>query len=273
MQSLQSLREFRSRLFSIVETSTPLVSSFLKVSNQLSTSRNPVDPSRFLSALEQVIIKSGNSTFNVFSQQDAPEILVHVLAEFSSDLAFVSNLFTCEVRTSISCDECFQESVTGEISTVLAVPLKESVQSSISSFFLPEETNFFCLFCGEMRNGTSVNSLTRCGEYVVVQLKRFAAEGTRTLKKMNTVSSGDGKLELSVVEDAEVSGKRFFNLKAVICHHGHALKNGHYTALVRERNTWIHCNDRAVVPAKKEALKSAVSYLYFFEASHLDLNN
>ena len=86
---------------------------------------------------------------------------------------------------------------------------------------------------------------------------------------MNTVSTEGGKLEIPV-EDNEVSGKRFFDLKAVICHHGQSLRSGHYTALVRERNTWLNCNDRAIVPAKREALDSSASYLYFFEASHLN---
>ena len=104
----------------------------------------------------------------------------------------------------------------------------------------------------------------------MIQLNRFAVEGSRTTKRMNVVSSGDGKLEIPITEDSEVSGKRFYTLKAVICHHGHSLRNGHYTALVREKNTWLNCNDRVVVPARREALYSPASYLYFFEAAHLD---
>ena len=66
-----------------------------------------------------------------------------------------------------------------------------------------------------MRNGTSVRTLARCGDYIVVQLNRFVGEGIRTAKRMNVVSSGDGKLEIPIIEDSEVSGKRFFTLKAV----------------------------------------------------------
>ena len=182
---------------------------------------------------------------------------------------FIQNLFRSEVRTSVTCDECYQESIRDEISTILPLPLNNSIQSSVTAYLLPEETNFFCLFCGVMRNGTSVNMLTRCGDYVVIQLKRFAVNSTKTSKLMSIVSTGDGTLEIPV-EDNEVSGKRFFKLKAVICHHGQSLRSGHYTALVRERNTWLNCNDRAVVPAKREALDSSASYLYFFEASHLN---
>ena len=68
-----------------------------------------------------------------------------------------------------------------------------------------------------MRNGTSVSTLARSGDYIVIQRNRFVGEGIRMEKRMNVVSSGDGKLEIPITEDSEVSGKRFFTFKAVIC--------------------------------------------------------
>ena len=47
------------------------------------------------------------------------------------------------------------------------------------------------------------------------------------------------------IED-EVFCTRKFNLAAVINHSGN-LNGGHYTCLVKDGETWWHCNDKSVV--------------------------
>ena len=47
------------------------------------------------------------------------------------------------------------------------------------------------------------------------------------------------------IED-EVFCTRKFNLAAVINHSGNLI-SGHYTCLVKDGETWWHCNDKAVV--------------------------
>ena len=47
------------------------------------------------------------------------------------------------------------------------------------------------------------------------------------------------------IED-EVFCTRKFNLASVI-NHGGNLNSGHYTCLVKDGETWWHCNDKAVV--------------------------
>ena len=47
------------------------------------------------------------------------------------------------------------------------------------------------------------------------------------------------------IED-EVFCTRKFNLGAIINHSGN-VNSGHYTCLAKERKTWWHCNDKAVV--------------------------
>ena len=50
---------------------------------------------------------------------------------------------------------------------------------------------------------------------------------------------------LTEIED-EVLCTRKFNLAAVFNHSGN-LNSGHYTCLVKDGETWWHCNDQAVV--------------------------
>ena len=50
------------------------------------------------------------------------------------------------------------------------------------------------------------------------------------------------------IED-EVFCTRKFNLVAIINHSGN-LNSGHYTCLVKDGETWWHCNDKTVVPSK-----------------------
>jgi len=82
IQTLYSLSRF---CFRFLKSSTQLPHSFSKVCHQLLISKPSVDPSLFLKALKNVVVKSGNYKFNNFSQQDTPEILQHVISEFTVD--------------------------------------------------------------------------------------------------------------------------------------------------------------------------------------------
>ena len=65
------------------------------------------------------------------------------------------------------------------------------------------------------------------------------------------------------IED-EVFCARKFNLAVVINHSGN-LNGGHYTCLVKDEETWWHCNDRAVGPVNFDINKS-LPYVLFYQA-------
>ena len=84
LQCLKNLPEFVHKCISEGKDDQ-LLSAFTAVMRQMSTSSSPVDPSGFLKALQVVIRASGNKNFNFNSQQDAAEVLQHVLDNMSKD--------------------------------------------------------------------------------------------------------------------------------------------------------------------------------------------
>ena len=63
-------------------------------------------PLPFLRALGEVVIKSGISAFNVSAQQDAPEILLHILSDCASASPRLYSLFKCEIFVDSFCELC-----------------------------------------------------------------------------------------------------------------------------------------------------------------------
>ena len=60
---------------------SPFVSSFVRTMSMLRSRKTALDPPQFLLCLQNVLIKSGKSDFNLFQQQDASEIISYILEE------------------------------------------------------------------------------------------------------------------------------------------------------------------------------------------------
>ena len=70
---------------------------------------------------------------------------------------------------------------------------------------------------------------------------------------------------ITEIED-EVSCTRTFNL-AVINHSG-SLNSAHYTCLVKDGETWWHCNDKAVVRVNLDDINKLLPYVLFYQAKY-----
>ena len=62
--------------------------------------------------------------------------------------------------------------------------------------------------------------------------------------------------------EIEVFFTRKFNLTAVINHSG-TLNSGYYTCVVKDGETWWHCNDEAVVPVNIDDINKSLLHVLF----------
>ena len=122
-----------------------MVNSLLKVFHNLSTAKSAVDPSSVLKSLSDVVIKSGNTNFEIFSQHDAPEVLVHLLSECSVASPCISGLFESEISILSYCESCDTSSI--EIETVIRVPVSRSISESIEKSLQKVHSDRFCFSC------------------------------------------------------------------------------------------------------------------------------
>ena len=113
-----------------------MFSQFVKI--QLDTSKSCVDPSFFLTSLTNSFRKSGRASFAVNTQQDAVEILEHILGELLGDSAVASRTLSLKILTDISCNSCFQSSPIEDCCVILQLPIRANIQSSLNSLFISE---------------------------------------------------------------------------------------------------------------------------------------
>ena len=97
-----------------------------------------IDPSPFLFTLENFISRSGRSSFVVNSQQDAAEVLEHVLNELMGDSVVAGSTTAIKNRISISCNCCFNSLQTEDICFVLQLTVCSDIQTSLNSIFISE---------------------------------------------------------------------------------------------------------------------------------------
>lgn len=128
---------FCCNYFSVSTPKTCLSKSFLKITQASKSSKVPVDPSLFHSALKDDALKSCKESFEMSSQHDAVENLELMLFEFSIDSPSVSGLFDITIIFSRQCGLCNQFSSAENINTFLKIPLRSNIYSSFKTLFSP----------------------------------------------------------------------------------------------------------------------------------------
>ena len=122
----------------------------------------------------------------------------------------------------------------------------------------------YCNICAGVRESDAKVSLTSVGNCLIVQLNRFfVSNGTVTKNSAPILVSSPIEV-VTEIED-EVFCTRKFNLAAVINHSGN-LNSGHYTCLVKDGETWWHCNDKAVVRVNLDDINKSLPYVLFYQA-------
>ena len=142
------------------------------------------------------------------------------------------------VRSSWSCDVCYQEVNNDDVTDILPLPICDTLQDSLDKFNLSYSDDNFCYFCGSVQDGETKKSIVTTGPFLVAQLKRFTSvEGIAAkIDKLCLCSSPD--LMIPVAIDSEVTLRKAFRIRGMICHSG-TVENGHYTARVYERKSGL----------------------------------
>eukprot|EP01083_Nonionella_stella_P088100 245359_1 len=108
-------------------------------------------------------------------------------------------------------------------------------------------------------------------EIFIIQLKRFEYDyATGRSSKNKTYVTIPETIDAGVLhKGAERKGgiRKFYNIYAIVCHHGKSKNNGHYTAYAKTQDgTWSHFDDSVVTPMgsfNDVPIKDA--YILFYE--------
>ena len=194
------------------------------------------------------------------AQQDVVEVLEVLLEELTGPSIITSAAYNIKRLTSTICHTCHQLNGTEGILPILRLPVLKDLPTSLAKVLDTESligSNApYCNICPGVRESDIKVSLTSIGNCLTVQIKRFfVSNGTVTKSPAPYFVSS--LIEVVTEIEDEVFCTRKFNLAAVINHSGN-LNSGHYTCLVKNGETWWHCNDKAVVPVNLDDINKSL---------------
>ena len=123
--------------------------------------------------------------------------------------------------------------------------------------------------CSGIRESDSKLSLISVGYCLIVQLKRFIVSNGTITENSSPFFVSPSIHSVTEIE-VEVFCTRKFNLAAVINYSGN-LNSSHYTCLVKDGETWWHCNDKAVVQVNLDDINKLLPYVLFNQAKYFFL--
>ena len=158
--------------------------------------------------------------------------------------------------------------LTEDILPILRLPILKDFPTSLAKVLETESligSNApYCNICSGVRESDSKVSLTSVGNCLIVQRNSFfVSNGTVT--KNSAPFFVSSPIEVVTEIEDEVFSTRKFNLAAVINYSGN-LNSGHYTCLVKDGETWWHCNDKAVVRVNLDDIYKSLLYVLFYQA-------
>jgi len=105
---------------------------------------------------------------------------------------------------------------------------------------------------------------------LVLQIIRFEYQDNRCIKIGKHVKfSEELYLDKNVISSIKIKEKdpsRYFNLRAVICHHGMEASGGHYSTYVKHASgRWIHFDDQMVNLVDLKEVLASQAYVLLYE--------
>ena len=89
-------------------TLSQFILSFVKTMSMLRSRKTVLDPSQLLHCLQNVLIKSGKSNFNLFQQQDGSEIISCILEELCVELPHAQDILRTTFKNEVSYNNCYE---------------------------------------------------------------------------------------------------------------------------------------------------------------------
>ena len=145
--------------------------------------------------------------------------------------------------------------------------IQRSLNAYLESHFLSDKNEFFCNICSSNNQALADQEISKVGDYLIIQVKRFLVFNQAVTKDISKISCIP-TLTVPVTLDEDIVGHNKFNLFSTINHSGN-LARGHYTSFIKSASSsslsWFHCNDAAVIPSNETALNNNTFYTFSYK--------
>uniref|UniRef100_A0A2H8TIC7 Ubiquitin carboxyl-terminal hydrolase n=1 Tax=Melanaphis sacchari TaxID=742174 RepID=A0A2H8TIC7_9HEMI len=182
--------------------------------------------------------------------------------------SIIQQLFYGQQKSTVSCDTCFEKSITFEPFSSLSLPLpsegNKCTLSDCLQLYLNGESicGWHCPRCKRSRDATKKLDIMRLPPYLIIHLKRFSSNG---YKKNSNVEFSKTDLDMSNF----INGLEHRNWKYClygVSNHSGSLDGGHYTAscLKKSINKWYKFDDVRVYEIDSSTICSSEAYILFY---------
>jgi len=205
--------------------------------------------------------------------------------------ANLQQFFRGVMQSQVTCSVCGSHSTKLEEFHDLSLdlnPAAETLEKCLKSFTQPEGLGerCWCASCGTHQQSTKQLSLRRLPNVLTLHLKRFKQQGggKASYKIDKYVEFPLHSLDVSSYTSAHFNAveritsplpsalHHIYDLFGVAIHHG-SMNQGHYTAYVRHRSCWFHCDDAIISRSTESEVLSTQAYMLFYIQKQLSYLN
>jgi len=143
---------------------------------------------------------------------------------------------------------------------------------------LAETELYNCPNCKQKQRSTKRFWIRRLPNVLCLHLKRFRWTNFFRTKLDNYIEFPVNGLDMSqyVLSNmhetrGSACGSTFYDLAAVIVHHGNGAASGHYTSYATHEDCWHHFNDSSVTICDEQTVSQSKAYILFYIRRELNL--
>ena len=126
----------------------------------------------------------GQATFEWNKQQDVSEVLQHLLTEVRSICLPAYQRLTVSVVSTITCDTCYESSISEQDESILTVPMGGNIQECVQKYLAPVQLSAWkCPCCNVDREATKTTHFANASDVLILQMKRFSVVDNTSIQK------------------------------------------------------------------------------------------
>ncbi len=202
---------------------------------------------------------------------------------FEKDYSKMVPLFYGQIKRTLQCHHCRNETHVYEIFNTIKVDLKENqaplIDSIVSTFATEEIDGYRCDKCADARKATITQKIIRTPPYLSITINRFSEGFGIGRKDTKTFTlDNDDSLDLSSVITDDTNKQ--YSLMSMIDHHG-SMRGGHYICHIKhvpqssesattegpKPGQWYLYDDDSIYDSSKAHISQSTYMLFFRRTS------
>ena len=228
-----------------------------------------ITPTKCLTAISNIpMCQQAGMSVNG-TQQDASELLTHLLEYFEENYKSLSDIFEGKLVSTQTCQQCSYSRSKNQpfkqYSLQMDIPLSHEIQTrglyKLMDYYHQGEIllGYKCGQCDSQNSTVKKLSISILPKILVIHLSRFCG----VMKIKDFVTFPANLTIKNIVDESETQTK--YSINAIVVHKGISISVGHYICYFRADQKWWKADDHIVTEVTWPTVKKKKSYLLFYQ--------